>query len=158
MLLRMLNRSHAIQPGGERLAPSAKTGDRKRRKSRGQSIVEFAILLPLMVLILALAADFGRAFTAYIAISSAAREGAAYAMMSTTNANDTPKVKAAALADASSIWGKAPTVNNPVISKDAQGYDRVSVTVTYNFDTIISIPPIPKSVALNRTVSMRIIN
>jgi Flp pilus assembly protein TadG len=130
----------------------------KRRKTRGQSLVEFAILLPALTLILALAADFGRAFTAYIAISSAAREGAAYAMVSTAQANDANNVRAAALADAPTIWGKAPIVSNPVTTKDAQNYDMVSVTVTYTFDTIMPIPPIPNSVTLDRTVSMRIIN
>jgi Flp pilus assembly protein TadG len=141
------------QPGSER------SGARnRRRKSRGQSLVEFAVLLPALVLILALAADFGRALTAYIAISGAAREGAAYGMMSTIQANDTTGIRAAALADAPSIWGTAPTVNVAALSTDAQGYSKVTVTVNYTFDTIIPIPPIPNSVDLTRTVSMRVLN
>lgn len=132
--------------------------NRRRQKSRGQSLVEFAILLPALVFILALAADFGRAMTAYIAISSAAHEGASYGMMSTDQASDTAGIQAAALADAPTIWGTAPTVSVAALGTDDQGYDMVSVTVNYTFSTILPIPPIPNSVDLTRTVSMRVLN
>jgi Flp pilus assembly protein TadG len=42
----------------------------------GQSMIEFALILPLFVLIVIGVFDLGRAFFAYIAISNAAREGA----------------------------------------------------------------------------------
>ena len=41
----------------------------------GQSLVEFALILPLFVLLVVGVFDLGRAFFAYIAISNAAREG-----------------------------------------------------------------------------------
>jgi Flp pilus assembly protein TadG len=50
-----------------------------RRLGRGQALVEFALVLPLMLLLLLLAVDFGRLFTTYIAVNNAAREGAFYA-------------------------------------------------------------------------------
>jgi hypothetical protein len=107
--------------------------------------------------ILALAADFGRAFTAYIAISSAAREGAAFGMMSAVQASDQDGIRDAALDDAPSIWGTAPTVSS-FVDEDEQDYDRVNVTVQYTFNTIMPIPPIPATLPLQRTVSMRVIN
>jgi Flp pilus assembly protein TadG len=48
-------------------------------KSRGQSMVEFALILPIFALFLVIAVDFGRVFFSYIQITNAAREGAAYA-------------------------------------------------------------------------------
>lgn len=141
----------------EAVSATIRASARRRQRSRGQSLVEFAVLLPALVLILALAADFGRAFTAYIAISSAAREGAAYGMMSATQASDQNGIRDAALADAPSIWGAAPVVTSNV-DTDAQNYDRVNVTVTYTFSTIIPIPPVPSTLAMDRTVSMRVIN
>ena len=51
---------------------------RGRRRSRGQSLVEFALVTPLLLLVFAGAADFGRAFYAYVAIENAAKEGALY--------------------------------------------------------------------------------
>jgi len=46
------------------------------RRSFGQSMVEFALLLPLFVLVVVGIFDLGRAFFAFIAISNGAREGA----------------------------------------------------------------------------------
>jgi Flp pilus assembly protein TadG len=133
-----------------------------RQKSRGQSLVEFALLTPLLVLFLALAADFGRAFTAYITIGSAAREGAAYGAISTTNSKDTAGMIAAAKADAGTIWGTNPTVtivhSGNDATKDTWGYAYVEVQVNYTFSPIIKIPPIPNSVAMNRKVRMRVVN
>lgn len=43
---------------------------------QGQSIVEFALILPIMVLVIAGIFDLGRAFFASITITNAAREGA----------------------------------------------------------------------------------
>jgi Flp pilus assembly protein TadG len=45
-------------------------------RARGQSIVELALILPIMLLLLATAADLGRVFHTRIVISNAARAGA----------------------------------------------------------------------------------
>jgi Flp pilus assembly protein TadG len=47
-------------------------------RRKGQSMVEFALILPVMVLIIAGIFDLGRAFFAAITITNAAREGARY--------------------------------------------------------------------------------
>jgi PKD repeat protein len=47
-------------------------------RSRGQGLVEFALLVPILLLILLIAVDFGRLFFTYIEVNNAAREGAAY--------------------------------------------------------------------------------
>ena len=48
----------------------------QRRRERGQSLVETAIVFPILLLLLAAVVDFGRAFDAYIVLTNAAREGA----------------------------------------------------------------------------------
>ena len=48
-------------------------------RTRGQAMVEFAIVLPIFVLFLVMAIDFGRIYFSYIQINNAAREGAAFA-------------------------------------------------------------------------------
>jgi Flp pilus assembly protein TadG len=45
-------------------------------RDRGAVVVEFALLLPLLVLLVFGIIDFGRAFNAQIALTQAAREGA----------------------------------------------------------------------------------
>jgi hypothetical protein len=52
---------------------------RKRKHERGQSLLEFALLLPILLLILAGVLDLGRLYYAYVAVTDAAAEGAAYA-------------------------------------------------------------------------------
>jgi Flp pilus assembly protein TadG len=49
-----------------------------RRASAGQSLVEFAVIVPVMLLILLGIADFGRLFTSAIAVEAAGREAADY--------------------------------------------------------------------------------
>ena len=48
-------------------------------RSDGQAVVEFALIVPVMLLMLLLAIDFGRVFFSYVQVSNAAREAANYA-------------------------------------------------------------------------------
>ena len=48
---------------------------------RGQALVEFAMLVPLMLLLAVALGDFGRLFTAGMGVESAAREAADYGAM-----------------------------------------------------------------------------
>ena len=49
---------------------------RRRSRSRGQSIVELALILPVLMLLVASALDLGRMFYSQVTITNAAREGA----------------------------------------------------------------------------------
>ena len=51
-----------------------------RQRERGQALAEVAIILPLFMILLLIAVDFGRLFATQIAIINAAREGAYYAV------------------------------------------------------------------------------
>lgn len=65
------------------LLTSLYVGRRSKRSARaGQALVEFALVLPVMILILLVAIDFGRLFFSYVQITNAAREGAAYGISS----------------------------------------------------------------------------
>jgi hypothetical protein len=50
--------------------------EQKRKKSRAQSLVEFTLVAPLLLLIIAVTVDFARVVYTYSAISAAARAGA----------------------------------------------------------------------------------
>ena len=47
-----------------------------RGRQRGQALVEFALMLPLLLIVLFIVVDFGVGLTRWIAITNAAREGA----------------------------------------------------------------------------------
>ena len=49
---------------------------RQKKNERGQAIVEFALVLPLLLILLFGVIDFGRALQTYITINNASREGA----------------------------------------------------------------------------------
>jgi Flp pilus assembly protein TadG len=53
-----------------------KIGHRITAEKKGANVVEFALVLFILMLLLAAIADLGRAFTHYIVITNAAREGA----------------------------------------------------------------------------------
>lgn len=55
-------------------APSA-----SRRRISGQSLVEFALVLPVLMLILLITIDFGRVFLGWVELNNAARIGANFA-------------------------------------------------------------------------------
>jgi Flp pilus assembly pilin Flp len=49
------------------------------RDDDGAAIVEFAIVVPLLILVLVACFDFARAVSAYVTVANASREGARYA-------------------------------------------------------------------------------
>ena len=51
----------------------------RHERTRGQALVEFALILPLLVLLLVMAIDFGRVFFGWVALQNSARIGADYA-------------------------------------------------------------------------------
>jgi Flp pilus assembly protein TadG len=55
-----------------------------RRRDRGQTLVEFAVVLPLFILILVGIFDFGRAIYAYHTLLNASREAARQAVVDQT--------------------------------------------------------------------------
>ena len=52
---------------------------RWRSMSRGQALVEFAIVLPVLALLLVMALDFGRVYFGWVSMTNAARVGANFA-------------------------------------------------------------------------------
>lgn len=61
---------------------SATLGSRARAGARGQSMVEFALIVPILLVLFVAVADFGRIFATVIALESATRDAAE------TTAND----------------------------------------------------------------------
>lgn len=57
----------------------------QRRRSKGQSLVETAIILPILLLLIMGIIDFGLLFNNYILLSNASREGARKAALGGTD-------------------------------------------------------------------------
>lgn len=124
-----------------------------RRLSRdelGQSLVELALLLPVLVFGLIGGADLARAFAAQLAVQNAARAGAeAAAIGVATDAEVVDYARAELI-----VPGLDPT-DAAVAVVHTTGPDRVSVTVTYTWTTLVAWPLVPNSAVFARTVHMR---
>ncbi len=57
-----------------------------RHRGRGQSLVEFALVIPIFLLIMVAIFDLGRAVFAYNSVTNAAREGARFAAVNQSSA------------------------------------------------------------------------
>ena len=62
-----------------RVRDTAQPPSRRRRRTRGQSLVEFALVLPILLFLTLVALDFGRIFLGYINIQNMARIAANFA-------------------------------------------------------------------------------
>ena len=60
---------------------------RTRRRTRGQALVEFAIAVPILVLLVAGVLELGRGYTFAVATSDAARDAARYVAGKTSTTN-----------------------------------------------------------------------
>jgi Flp pilus assembly protein TadG len=99
-----------------------------RTKERGQAMVEFALVLPILCLILFAIVEFGMAFWRYQQVSAAASEGARRAAVSRTYADRTSRAVTAAK-DASP--NLSPSQMNVTVSSAWTAGSPVTVTVTY---------------------------
>jgi Flp pilus assembly protein TadG len=88
---------------------------RKRRSSRAQALAEFAISLPVLLLIVAITVDFGRVYYFDLSIRDASFAAARYAGM---NPFDDAGIKAAAVNAAPSgvLATTDVTITNPVVT------------------------------------------
>jgi Flp pilus assembly protein TadG len=123
---------------------------------RGQGLAEFALVIPVLLLLVGAAIDFSRVYGFWIDLEAATRDAAEYAATNTTTQAD-------ALTEAKRLvcaqFGKGPTCTDPAVTATmwplstdaAQGGSAdyplvtVSVTSTTTFRTIVPYPLLTKS-------------
>jgi Flp pilus assembly protein TadG len=109
-----------------------KPNQQTQRKPRGQSLVEMALLLPILLVLVLGALEFGRLFYTKIVITNAAREGVYYLSLNPTDfANGTAAAQAEA--DNSGI----PDITVVITSKNSGGYTSIEMTVTTQVDGLL---------------------
>lgn len=111
-----------------------------RRGVRGQSLVETAIILPLIILIFMGVFDFGRAIFYYNSVAEAARNGARVAIVNQTTA-DICRV-AAERATGLGLLTACATLPTPVgvyVSGCTSFNCQITVRVNYRFTAITPI-------------------
>lgn len=165
------------------LLPVSPAITRPRRLARrapiaGQSLAEFALIVPILFLLAVSVGDFGRVFDAMVAVESGAREAADYGAFLGSDAwaeadapwtvNDAEMRRRACAATSQLAAFDDPDgtcSTNPavtwVLEKPAGVTEcggrtglvepcRIRVQVTYQFRPFVALPPIPEQITLQR--------
>jgi len=166
-----------------RSAPSSlTTGHTPPRPRRGQAAVEFALILPVLIMIVSSVFEFGRLFIVYSSLSNAAQEATRYALASGTNGSgtlhflDCAGIRAAAKRSASlhaledsdiDIWyddGDSTAYDNSTYLALCDGHpapsliqttDRIVVSVRSTYQPMVlffDLPPLPVTFLSARTI------
>jgi Flp pilus assembly protein TadG len=140
--------------GMRALDQKQQTGDTVLRagqvcRQEGQSLVEAAVIVPILLLLLAAVVDFGRAFDAYIVLTNAAREGARFASLAypLTESEIQQLVIEDVVGSGTNITNMTEFTTANVLLESTES--DVAVTVSYDFDLwfggIIGLDTIPLS-------------
>jgi Flp pilus assembly protein TadG len=148
---------------------------RLAREESGTSLVEFALVAPVLILLLVGMIEIGRFAYYAILAANAARAGVAYGAQSVQTADDTTGIKNAVIADGQNLsnWsatnaitvttlcsvnGGTPT--SPCVtgsSGPAAGtVYYVSVQVTGTFKSLLNYPGLPSSLPVSGNAIMRV--
>jgi Flp pilus assembly protein TadG len=137
------------------------------KENAGTSLIEAALLIPLLLLMLAGAVDLGKACYMAIEVSSAAQSGAEYGVQ---NPSDTDGMVAASRLDAVDVptlsavasygcecsdgtsdvatCGTTPTCNFNIV-------DYVEVDTTATYSSLLTYPGVPGSIVISGKARMR---
>ncbi len=151
---------------------------RALNEERGQSLVETALLFPMLLVMLLGIVDFGWIAYNYIELTNAANAGVHYAVQNTTTATQTSSIQAAMNTDAANMTSISPAVSLACVCSDsskknsdgstpsctkydgcsapARLIDTVTVTATKTVSPLIKWPGIPNSVKLTSVAAMQV--
>jgi Flp pilus assembly protein TadG len=123
------------------------------RNEQGQTMTEFALVLPVLALILFAVIQFGIVFHTYITLTDATRAGARKAAVSRQDPNRNSAVMSAVRSSASGLTSSKLSVLPP--SSTWQSGDDVTVTASYPY-SISLLGLVVKSGQLSSTTTERV--
>ena len=122
---------------------------RKISAQKGQSLVEFALVLPVFIIVLFGIMEFGRLWEISNVLTSAAREGVRVAAVTAPD-------QALAISAAQNVLNVAQISNAQVLVSGPNASNEVSVTVTLNYQPMSGvIVPGLRNMSLTRSTTMR---
>jgi Flp pilus assembly protein TadG len=154
------------------------SGKKRGDLQSGQSVVEFALILPVLLLLSLGVIEVGRFAYISILVANAARAGAAYGAQSLTRSADTAGISTAAKNDFLSNGQTSLTVTSaPTCGCDSNGTTTsaactgvsagscpggghwvvlVRVTAGGTYNSLFNYPGIPRNMTLSNTAIMRV--
>jgi Flp pilus assembly protein TadG len=141
---------------------------RFRADTAGGAMVEFAVVFPVLVLLLIGAADFGRFFFTSIAVANAARAGAEWGAFNAANAISQTSIQNFAQQDGAEAGTvtvtsqricRCGTTVTACSTLNCDGYGPpkvfVEVTATKTVNLILPYPGVPNNIVISRTATFR---
>ena len=130
------------------------------RKQRGQNILEFALVLPILAIVMFGVLDLGRVFFATIGLTNAAREGVRYLSLNPDDVGSLYLGSKTAVIDEADYSGIKLISSNVDVNcsniEDANFCDSgtpATVTVTYDFGLILGWI-LPSPITVTRSAEM----
>ena len=117
---------------------------------KGQSLIELALLMPVLVLILAGILDLGRAYMTLVALNDSAAEGAAYAA---AHPSQTDQIRARAMDSSNAL--ATLTLDQVIVDYAATITPGNPITVTIQYDYELMTPFI-NAIVPGGTLTMKV--
>jgi Flp pilus assembly protein TadG len=127
------------------------------KNTRAQGIVEFALVLPLFIMVVMGIVDFGMGLRAYVMVNNSSREGARYAIICPSTVNDDAiKTRVADYSTGLVTTGNVyVTWQTPSQRCKSGDFVKVEATTNYNFITPLSAF-LPGPLRLTASSTMRV--
>lgn len=132
---------------------------RRRTRSRGQAMVEFALVAPVFFLLMFAIIEAGRFVYYYELLNHATREGARYAIVNGSNSLVCPsgpmpdgrtscdltgeRVKDRVRNAAFGAFGSGVVVPDPLWQPNNERGSTVTVSANYTYSTLVPVVPLP---------------
>ncbi|MDP4088804.1 MAG: pilus assembly protein [Bacillota bacterium] len=124
------------------------------RRKKGQALVEFAIILPVIMLLLMGILQFGMMLNSYLEVQNAAREGARTGIVGSTDTGIRNQITAIS----PGLDSRNMTISiNPVENQRKSG-DTLTIKITYSYQMTVPIISnfFSRPIQLNAQTSMRV--
>lgn len=141
----------------------------RRSRETGQSVVETALFIPILLIAILVTADLGRVCYAAMEVADAARAGVQYGAQSVVTAADTSGMETAAKNDAVDLSALSVSATSFCACVNGSQVDcitgscssgspgtYVQVTTSSTFTPLVDYPGLPSSIPLSDTAVMRV--
>jgi Flp pilus assembly protein TadG len=134
----------------------------------GQSLIEVAVSLPLLLTLLIGSAEFARLAYAAIEVSNAAKAGVQYGAQNSVTAGDTAGIQTAASNEAANLQNVTATGSKAYTCTDGSAYSAatqcpssfvettLTVTTSTTYDPLIHLPGFPGSMTLRGHAAQKV--
>lgn len=125
------------------------------KSGRGQAMLEFALVLPILLFLVMGIIEFGRIFSAYLTITELAREGARYGVVGNTDASIKTLIKNRATAITLTDGDITITPQDP--ANPRKRGNSLQVSIHYSVDIVVPLIAelIPDPFPLTASCTMR---